>query len=252
MTQAWRIGRWALLLAVAGCGGGGSDPVVLPPGHFTQGIWRGSAVLDGQDLGLVVGMIAASGQANLILFAGDSQLRGNVESDGAALDTAFSGLSLFGVSGDFSERYEVDGGTVAAGASLTAELTGSLSGRPLTLDLQYDTRYERPASFGVMAGVWRRELDGHFLEWQIDASGLLAGTDSNGCAYAGQVTIPDPTRNLYRMSYQITGCYSSALQVDGQAVLDDGAAAGDTLHSAGTGALGPLNIDSFVERLTRQ
>lgn len=54
------------------------------------------------------------------------------------------------------------------------------------------------------------------------------------------------------MCYRISGCYRNAVQVDGQAVLDDTVVAGDTLHSAGTGEVGLLNTDPFVERLMRQ
>lgn len=66
------------------------------------------------------------------------------------------------------------------------------------------------------------------------------------------MTIPNPARNLYRMNYQISGCNTNAVQVTGQAVLYDTLNTNDMLHSAGTGSVGLLNTNSFVEVLTRQ
>jgi len=247
-----RIGAGSLAALLVACGGGGSDAVVVPPGQATQGLWRGAVVLDGQDLGLVIGLVAASGQAHLVLLAGDSQLRGHLASTGTALDTAFSGLSLFGAAGELAETFTLLDGSVNAGTSLAATLVGSPSGRSLSLALQYDARYDRPGSFAALAGSWQRDSGGQFLQWQIDAAGTLAGTDSNGCSYAGQFTLPDPAHNLYRVSYRIAGCATAAGPVEGLAALDDGAVRDDTLHVAGTAAVGPLDTASFVERLTRQ
>jgi len=54
------------------------------------------------------------------------------------------------------------------------------------------------------------------------------------------------------MNYQISGCNTNAVQVTGQAVLYDTLNTNDMLHSAGTGSVGLLNTNSFVEVLTRQ
>jgi hypothetical protein len=243
----------ALGLAACGGGGGGGDDEPIPAGQSTAGIWRGTVTLDGDDSALIIGMIDENGNSNLILYGGNTQLRGSIESIGADINTSFSSLTLFGFTGDLIDVFSFLGGTVSEGATLTATLLGSTSNRNLRLDLHYDSLYERPSSFALVAGNWRYTLGADFIrEWQIDAKGVLTGNDSGGCIYQGQVTIPNPARNLYRMNYQISGCYPNAVQVAGQAVLYDTLTPNDTLHSAGTGTVGLLNTDSFVELLTRQ
>lgn len=241
---------FATLLVACG-GGGGSDSQYVPPGALTQGIWRGTATLDGQDLGLLVGMIDDQGNANLILYSGNSQLRGRISSIGSEIDNSFSYLSSFGPFGDLDGVYSFVSGTVSAGSTLTATLSTGGSGA-LSLDLHYDVLYTRSASLPTIAGNWRYSLSGYTIDWQIAASGTLTGTDTNGCIYAGQVSVPNVSHNLYQMRYQITGCYAYTVNVSGLAILDDTLAGNDTLLSAGTGAVGLLNTDSFVERLTRQ
>jgi hypothetical protein len=244
------FGLCALLLS--GCNGGGdSSNQYVPPGALTQGIWRGTAALDGQDIGLLVGMIDDQGNANLILYSGDSQLRGSISSIGSEINNSFSYLSSFDESGDMSEAFYFVSGSVSAGSTLTASLSTSGS-RMLNLDLHYDILYTRPASLPTISGNWRYSLSGYTINWQIAASGTLSGTDTNGCIYVGQVSVPNASHNLYQLRYQIEGCYAYTVNVSGLAILDDTLAANDTLLSAGTGAVGLLNTDSFVERLTRQ
>jgi hypothetical protein len=243
-----------MALGLASCGGGGDDDggSVVEPGAYVQGIWRGDVILDGtQDLGLVVGMIAANGDANLVVFGGDSQLRGTIWSDSTQINTSFSSLSSFGVSGDLGSVFGFADGTVVPASTIVVNLKDR-NNRTLKLDLQFDPIYQRAGSLTTLAGTWRYELGDFFRQWQIDSSGGLAGSDSNGCNYAGQVSVPDPAHNLYQMSYQITGCYSITVQVRGLAMLDDAAAANDTLNSAGTGDVGLLNAQSFVDVMTRQ
>ena len=243
-----------LALGLVSCGGGGDDDggAVYEPGAYVQGIWRGEVLVDGTDMGLVVGMIAANGDANLILFGGDTQLRGIIWSDPTQIDASASFLSLFNFVGDLSGVYHLIDGTVVPASTIVANLKRSTDDSTLNLDLQFDPIYQRAGSLSTLAGTWRYESGGFTKQWQIDSSGALSGSDSNGCNYAGQVTVPDPAHNLYRMSYQITGCYSITVQVRGLAMLDDTTVANDTLYSAGTGDVGILDANSFVDRMTRQ
>ncbi len=43
----------------------------------------------------------------------------------------------------------------------------------------------------------------------ISASGTISATDSTGCDYNGQVTIPNPERNILTVSVSITGCINA-------------------------------------------
>lgn len=248
---AWRTFMTALFAALlTACGGGGGSDYV-PPGEYTQGIWRGTVTLDGMNLGLVVGMIDDQGNANLILYAGDSQLSGTISSIGSEVNKSFSNLSLFAIGGDLSDVYGAVSGTVLAGSSLAATFS-SAGGRMLELDLRFDSLYLRQASLSAIAGDWRYGESGYTIDWQIDASGALSGTDTNGCSYSGQVSVPNASHNLYKMRYEISACTINPVNVSGLAILDDTATTNDTLLSAGTGVVGLLNTNSFVERLRRQ
>lgn len=239
-------------LLLSGCDGGGdSNNQYVSPGALTQGIWRGTATLDGQNIGLLVGMIDDQGNANLILYSGDSQLGGRISSSGSEINNSFSYLSSFDESGNVGDVFYFVSGSVSAGSTLTASLS-TRGSRMLNLDLHYDVLYTRPASLPTISGNWRHSLSGYTINWQIAASGALSGTDTNGCIYVGQVSVPNVQHNLYQMRYQIMGCYTNTVNVSGLDILDDTLAASDTLLSAGTGAVGLLNNDSFVERLTRQ
>ena len=196
-------------------------------------------------------MIDDQSNANLILYSGNLQLRGRISSVGSEINTAFSGLTLFDESGNLSEVFYFVSGTVSAGSSLTAILSTG-GGRTLNLDLHYDVLYTRPASLQTIAGNWRYSISGYAIDWLIAASGTLTGTDTNGCIYVGQVSVPNASHNLYQMDYQITQCYTNTVNVSGLAILDDTLVTNNTLLSAGTGAVGVLNTDSFVERLARQ
>jgi hypothetical protein len=239
-------------LILASCGGGDGDDYNdhEQPGAYTQGIWRGSVLLDGQNLGLLVGMIAESGRANLI-YSGHGQLRGYVSSTGMTINTSFSALSLFGSSGDLSQVYFFLDGSVSPNSTLTANLMDSAKTRTLSLDLTYDSLYDRPASLSRISGRWTTTSpSGFYREWIIGSSGGMSGTDSYGCMYQGQIAIPNASHNLYDMSYQITGCYSVTVDVRGLAILDDTDSLEDTLVAAGTGATGLVHT-SFVHELRR-
>ena len=193
-------------LLLSGCGGGGgSNDQYVPPGALTQGIWRGTVTLDGQNLGLLVGMIDDQSNANLILQSGNLQLGGRIIICRIQeINTDFSGLTLFDESGNASEVFYFVSGTVSAGSSLTAILSTG-GGRTLNLDLHYDVLYTRPASLPTIAGNWRYSDPGYTIDWQIAASGTLTGTDTNGCLYVGQVSVPNASHNLYQMRYQDHG-----------------------------------------------
>jgi hypothetical protein len=248
-----RLGIWiAVILAVVietGCGGGGGGggESVNNFGQYTQGIWRGSVSLDGSNLGLIVGMIDSQGDANLIEFGGDSQLKGRIWSSGNSL--VDSVLSDFYITGDLSDVYFLSSGTVSAGSSITATLMSGV-GRELDISLQYDTLYGRSISAQVVAGHWSYSLSGYTLDWYIDSAGNLTGQDTNGCSYSGQASVSNPAHDMINMQYQISGCMY--VSVSGLAILDDTLGPNDTLFSAATGDIGLLNSHSFVVRLARQ
>jgi len=40
----------------------------------------------------------------------------------------------------------------------------------------------------------------------IDIDGLLSGSDTNGCQYNGNVTVPDSSVNVYKLILEVSSC----------------------------------------------
>lgn len=244
----------AAALALTGCGGGGDNETPAPPGASTQGIWRGTLVLDGERVAGVIGMTDAQSDTNVILrSATDVQLRGRIASNGTAIDTSLGFLTLFNTTRDTSlDVFGFLGGIVNARGTLDATLQESAYGRVLLVGLAYDAIYERPSSLALVAGTWR-DTSVRGREWRIDAAGAFSGSDGSGCVFQGNIRVIDPARNLYRVDYTVAQCYSGTIHVTGHAFLDDAQAQADVLRSAGTGGYySGFDLFSFVSEMTRQ
>jgi hypothetical protein len=83
---------------------------------------------------------------------------------------------------------------VNAAAAVKTTLTGTIT--PSGLDPQafnflYDARYDTPASLADMNGTWtgNRSNNSVAVTWSVNASGVLSGSSTSGCGYAGTVAV---------------------------------------------------------------
>jgi hypothetical protein len=95
------------------------------------------------------------------------------------------------------------GFTNAASATATLAITGVSSvGNQLAVD--YDTLSNTPASVWIASGLYTVPAEGQAIA--IDsASGSISGTFQSDCSIAGTLSVPSPSRNVYKVSATLSG-----------------------------------------------
>ena len=70
--------------------------------------------------------------------------------------------------------------------------------------------YRRTVSLADIAGTYRVKtlVTGASGSLTLSEAGSLSGSDSYGCTYTGQITLPDPNFNLLEFSMTVAGCSS--------------------------------------------
>ena len=77
---------------------------------------------------------------------------------------------------------------------------------------------ERPSGVAALQGIYTTNLGtGYTLTITVDASGLVTGTDTNGCSLHGQI-------NDYDLALDVSACGDSNGRYDGKAALIPGSA----------------------------
>jgi hypothetical protein len=212
------------IIACSGGGGGGSSSDSTPDGN-PAGIWTGSFTENGDTYdvsGLLYnGEIMAFSTEGGVLYKGSYTVNGN--SITAQMNCYQIGGGFFAtsrLSGTFSEENQFDGTftTTYIGNGTT---NGSLS-------LIFDEAYNRPSSFGAIAGNWTIEDGLYTANAQISDQGQFTATDTDGCVYNGVISILDPEHNVYGLDVDVTVC-AIAGQFDGYAILHDTNIENDTL-----------------------
>lgn len=251
-AQVFRLAVALISAFAAGCGGGGGGAPPPPPNE-TAGIWRGTVSIDGLSFGGSIGLIDSTGNTNIIVGYDDTQFSGDLVSSEGTL--VRGGLNFYDPSGQPTGLYALAEGYVIPGSRLTATLNGVIdtTSSTVTLDLTYDTVYDRPAAMALISGTWSETIATTYTRTlTIDGAGTISGSDSDGCVYSGTVQIPDPNHNMYILNIDVDSCFNYTIPTRGQAVLTDTVASNDTLTAGLTGTVGLLPKESFVYRLTRQ
>jgi hypothetical protein len=235
----------ALLIVVAGCSGGGDSDSASRASPLA-GSWDGSATntTTGEVLHASA-LIDESGTTQLIVtpaFAGFvgaippgvvsvPSLRDPVA--GGMIDFPFSvaAATIFVVYGDVccKTTFEADAGaqSMSMGDKATTRLRGSLSsgmlvgsfdfgGEPYSFSLAPSPIQERGLTLEELAGVYTSQLPVQFggtvqYTLSIMPNGAISGSHANGCIYNGTVSIPNPSRNLFRLRMQLSNCPGSGL-----------------------------------------
>lgn len=233
------------ILLCNSCGGGDDSVDTTTTLPDPTGIWIGAGTYR------QIGIIGNSGHnVNIVNFIGDSQLRGSILPAESG-EISSSTLSNFTYAGDLTSIFYVTSGTVVPKDRITASYETSYGG-DLSLDLQYDSSLtERPASLGIISGIWSDIAGTYAITITIDSAGNISGSDTDGCAYTGTVSVPNASVNIYRVNFVINGCRYMPDGV-GQAMLTDTTTQNDTLVLAITGHTAALATKSFVRELTRQ
>jgi hypothetical protein len=212
-TAMRTVHKWiviALLVSsAAACGGGGGSggSATQPPPVNNQnpaGIWFGNVFnANSATSWEVIGITLSSGESRFIDELGTQYIASiNV------VGTNFSG-TVFAIA-PLGSRF-IDGnatatGTISGTITQRARLSGSYSlstGEQGTLNLFYDSNYERTSSLSKTSGMW---IDAASNVYSVDADGSIFGQDSSGCVYGGRISIINPAVNAYRVQLTVANC----------------------------------------------
>lgn len=97
-------------------------------------------------------------------------------------------------------------------------LNGGDTGR---MQLTYSDLYDQPSSLALLEGRWNfTDRDGLAFNIKIE-SGVITGTDSDDCQYAGNVSLINPQYNAYNVALHISNCDSVNGKYEGLSYIDD-------------------------------
>jgi hypothetical protein len=146
-------------------------------------------------VGLYSGTLSASGSS----VSGSGTFYG---------DGTLAGLAV-GCPGEQSDTFS---GTLMAGSSLS--LTDNVIGQ---INWTFSSLYDQPASLAAIAGNWSISYtwDGLGSTVSISSSGALSMLATSGCTYSGQISVINPSYNLYSVSLTATGCTDNYAVLNG-------------------------------------
>ena len=132
-------------------------------------------------------------------------------------------------------------GTVSAGTSMTLTATPNGGGASSTINWTFNAIYSQGAALSMVAGTWSMPGGSTAV---ISATGAITAHDATtGCSLSGQLSVPDPTVNVYDVSAQYSGCTGSASSLNGVAMT--GLA---TLDTSGV----PRQFDAFLRSANKK
>lgn len=215
------------LLALAACGGSGNSGTAPAPVISAEGLWTGST----STARTVTGIVLDNGTYWLLYSQPNlsALTAGFVQGTGTSLNGSFSssdGLD-FNISGQ-----GINNATVSASYATRQSFNGSVTYPNLnstyTFTSAYNADYDKTPSLSAIAGnyVGIASVAGSHeaLTMVINPQGLVAGTGTSNCQYAGLV-VPRAKGNLYDLSLVISGssCATGTSSVTGIGYFDAGA-----------------------------
>lgn len=210
---------------LSACGGGGSSSSAV--GGVTTavatGVWQGTITQNSVGTFAVVGLIYGN---ELRFISADA----GVLYDGtiSITGTSFTGTTT---NIDFNGGVIATSaltGTIVTGSSITGTFTSSDGGSG-SFSLTYDPITTRGASLATTDGNWSATDGAYTIALSIDANGLLTGSDTDGCAFLGTVSVMDPAVNIYGIALDASSCGVFDGAYDGYGVVGDTVVANDTL-----------------------
>lgn len=248
--KAYRVAVLTGLLALNGCGGGGSgdsgvpsNPAPTPPpsDEKVSGIWQGS--LTGRQSGVTNNVACVITQAEemacLLADPSTGQLVGGVQGtvsvangnqvSGSGSVYAVPGVSTLSDGSTFSD-FTITSGTVDERISLDLVAAADES---VDVNMTFNPLYDRGSSLAAAAGVYIGfTVDGVAASFSIDGNGEIFAQSQTGCIGNGQISAGNPQFNEYSVTMTVSNCPGENGVYNGLAVTDDFAATDDELDFA--------------------
>ena len=220
---------------LSGCGGGGSSSALgssAPPSGSTLpttnatpgGIWRG---VDSVSNLQVIGLVDEAGEFHFIR-TDNVQYVGTATVSTDTISASFEGFTQLG--SVFADNSDHGTGTVAGTVQARSTLSlstqfktdsGAVSNG--TLDLTFDTLYNRASSLATISG----NFSNNGVEVTLSSNGTIFWQDPRtSCVVNGTVSIINATYNAYRVQFTYASCTGqdaalNGLEFNGMATLDN-------------------------------
>ena len=194
----------------------------LPGNHQSpEGIWLGEVYLDGV-YEQAVALVTADGEIRMAGTDGQ-QLLGSMTVNNdkfkaslltyAPLGYVFTDTGLTFAAGNAS-------GTILQGSTLYG--SSQFNTDRAQFNLSAVSEYSRASSLSAISGNYIGNTRG-VDTFSITSRGAISGRSGDGCTYAGQVSLINPGKNLYRINVDIGRCADLNGNYSGLAALaDDG------------------------------
>lgn len=207
----------ALVLLTACGGGGGSTSTQNELG----GIWTGTATLTDTTTLDSIGLVSEAGQ--IFFLTGSDLSIGTVSTSGSNF------------TGSLTEYYSAGGfasGTIAGTFTARTSLSGAAtfnSVQTSTFNFNYENIHERDSSFATISGTYSLTSGTYTETYTVDTDGVITGSDTDGCVFNGQVSLPNTDYNIYGVSVTASNCGDANGTYTGLAALVDDTTTNDTL-----------------------
>ncbi len=215
------------LLALAACGGSGNSGTPPAPLISAEGLWAGSTstsrtvtgiVLDNGTYWLLYSVPNVSALTAGFIQGTGTSLNGSFSSsDGVDFNISGQGINNATVSASYATKQSLNGSATYANPNSTYTFTSA-----------YNADYDKTPSLSAIAGNYLGIASvagsNEAITMVINPQGLVAGTGTSSCQYAGLV-VPRAKGNLYDLSLVISGsnCATGTSSVTGIGYFDAGA-----------------------------
>ncbi|MFZ4625156.1 MAG: hypothetical protein ACOYNF_13095 [Rhodoferax sp.] len=207
-----------LACLMVGCGGSPSEPTPTPTPTPTlalsslQGIWRSPTGAASTWSAIVL----PDGKAWALISNADSSrvIKASFAVQGSAYLASGNSFTLGSTSRSSS--------SLSASVVAQTSLTGIISSATQTenFSLAYQVRYASPAVLRDFAGDWHATLGPGRVNWSISDAGLISGTRSTGCSYAGLLSLRAEQKAVVDVAVT-EDCAGVLTQLKGVAVLSE-------------------------------
>ncbi|ROT93634.1 hypothetical protein EB809_20200 [Marinobacter sp. R17] len=201
----------AVLLAA--CGGGGGDSSSEGP---TSAKANSSADLPPGAYYTVINYDSGGSDEAVTFLSSSGKFVTAVDSPDITIGTLKFGSdnSITGTGTDvfYTTSWETSSGSVSGSiqAKGNATLTATAPGYESTVTLEREDDYsDRGVTLAEVSDTYSMTASGSTTTITIAADGSLTGSDTSGCVYNGQLTIPDTDYNVFEVSFKASNCGGS-------------------------------------------
>jgi hypothetical protein len=216
---------------LAACGGGGGNTTPsggnpTPTNASPGGIWRGTESVSGLK---IIGLVDEAGEFHFIR-SDDAQYVGTATMSGNSLTASLEGFVALGFA--FTDGSTHGTGTISgtlqarSSINLTTQFrTDGGASSSGTLNLTFDSLYNRPSSLATLSGNFANSLDRSVVTVNSDGS-IFSQDPTTGCVINGAASIVNATYNAYHVQFSYGNCTGQAavlngVQFTGMATLDN-------------------------------